>query len=53
LFSDKKTYLILNEQDGYDYQDCNPRARTIIAVQDAPVWASIFKDNPDATVDPQ
>jgi len=54
LFDDKKTYLMLCEQDHHDYHDCNEYAREITLVEDPVAWAEIMADSkhfPDADTD--
>ena len=38
LFDDEKTFIEFNEQDQYDYHDCNSSARTIHLWEDAAAW---------------
>jgi hypothetical protein len=42
LFDDHKTYLQLEEQDRYDYHDCNSSARVIEVREDASMWKALF-----------
>jgi hypothetical protein len=54
LFDDRKTFLMLCEQDYYDYHDCDSEARTIILVEDSERWKEIMADDkhfPDADTD--
>lgn len=54
LFSDKKTYILLEEQDYYSYHDCSCCARIIEVHSDKENWKNIFKDIisfPEANVD--
>ena len=44
LFSDKKTYIDLQEQDPYSYHDCNFSAREILVIQDKKRWKQISED---------
>ena len=44
LFSDKQTYIKLEEQDGYTYLDCSWMAREIDVLRDARVWNDMFND---------
>jgi len=44
LFSDKKTYILLKEQDYYSYHDCNSCARIIVVYFDKENWKNIFED---------
>ena len=48
LLSDKKTYIALDEQDGYTYHDCNPDARSLIVCVDKANWKTM-KSWSDAT----
>lgn len=55
LFSDKKTYIDLQEQDYYSFHDCSDFARYVYAMQDEKRWKDIY-DNldgcyPDANSD--
>ena len=43
LFSDKKTYIELEEQDFYSYHDCSPYAKYITVCSDVEAWKKIFK----------
>ena len=38
LFDDGETYIELNEQDPYDYHDCNNSARSICIYSDSDFW---------------
>ena len=51
LFSDKKTYIELEEQDEYLYHDCSPNARVITVCNDAENWKKIFFEYDDANED--
>lgn len=42
LFDDGKTFLEFDEQDRYDYHDCDSSARTISLHQDEERWKSMF-----------
>jgi hypothetical protein len=42
LFNDKKTILMLDEQDYYSYHDCNPFARSISIKTDKRYWEDIM-----------
>lgn len=44
LFSDKKTYIELEEQDYYDYHDCSTSARYINIRQNKEVWRQMMED---------
>lgn len=44
LFSDRKTYLVLEEQDSYTYHDCDTSARTLEFIQNEKCWIDIYKD---------
>ena len=54
LFSDKKTYIELEEQDYHCYHDCDPGARVIVVREDPKRWKVIYDDNeyyPEANYD--
>jgi len=42
LFDDKESYLEFNEQDQYDYHDCNSSARTMHLWKSKDTWARMF-----------
>lgn len=42
LFSDKKTFIDLEEQDYYAFHDCSPSARYVLVLQNAKRWKEIF-----------
>jgi hypothetical protein len=44
LFSNKKTFIELQEQDHYSYHDFSLSARTINVVEDPFRWSVIFDD---------
>lgn len=48
LFSDKKTFIKLSEQDSYAFQDCSSIARYIEVYQNADEWKTIMKNRKDA-----
>ena len=41
LFDDHETYIMLTEQDEYDYHDCSRSARNISVCRDKKDWESI------------
>lgn len=51
LFSDKKTFIELDEQDYYTSHDCDSSARTIKIIQDSGCWESIYKNSNDTNID--
>ena len=55
LFDDKMTYIELEEQDPYDFHDCNWSAREIQICQNYNIWKAIMDDKngnyPDADTD--
>lgn len=51
LFSDKKTFIELEEQDYYTNHDCDNRARLIEILQDTACWKRIYENSNDATMD--
>lgn len=51
LFSDKKTFIELEEQDYYTSHDCDSSARIISIFQDDGCWERIYKNSNDATID--
>jgi len=51
LFSDKRTYIKLEEQDYYTNHDCDSSARLISVVQDESFWKIIYKNSADANED--
>ncbi len=54
LFSDKATYIELEEQDYYSYHDCSDSARHIEVRRDSERWVMIMGDDatyPDADID--
>ncbi len=56
LFDDGKTYVKLEDQDGYTYHDCSGRAKLINLIQDSRMWNIIMSDKgyyPDANIDIQ
>ena len=42
LFDDGETFLELQEQDKYDYHDCNPYARELRLRKDAEQWKKMM-----------
>ena len=44
LFTDKETFIHLDEQDAYDYHDCNSIARTVDIHRDKATWKIIYED---------
>ena len=50
LFSDKKTIMVLEEQDFYTYHDCSSSARNITITQDQKLWNTIFNNKTDIGV---
>jgi len=44
LFSDKKSYLELEEQDEYSFHDCNYSARIIRIIENPEQWKLIMTD---------
>lgn len=51
LFSDKRTFIELNEQDYYTNHDCDSSARVITIFQDKDCWERIYKNSNDANID--
>lgn len=54
LFSDKATYVELEEQDYYSYHDCSASARHIEVRCDAERWEQLMNNNdvyPQADMD--
>ncbi len=54
LFSDKETYLSLEEQYYYEFHDCDSTARVLRCFKDKKIWSMIFNDNdkyPNADMD--
>ena len=51
LFSDKKTFIELGEQDYYTNHDCDANARLITIFQDKECWKRIYKNSKDANID--
>ena len=53
LFDDRKTYILLSEQDYYAYHDCSTSARQIEVFEDVDYWEYIYKseDFMDSTED--
>ena len=45
LFDDKKTYIMLDEQDAYAYHDCSYSARMIEVYQNKDTWKAVFEDD--------
>ena len=44
LFTDGETIMEFEEQDGYDYHDCDSHARTIKISKDKVRWDRMFND---------
>lgn len=49
LFSDRRTYLELEEQDYYSYHDCSPSARELYLIDDPIQWKYLMETLPDST----
>lgn len=49
LFSDRRTYLMFEEQDYYSYHDCSSSARHIYLMDDPKQWKYIMENLPDST----
>lgn len=44
LFDDGETYIIVDEQDYYDYHDCSSSAREMSVRRDGVHWESLHSD---------
>ena len=51
LFSDKRTFIELSEQDYHSYHDSSPIARELSVIQDTILWKEIYEKYPDADTD--
>lgn len=51
LFSDKKTFLVLNEQDYHDFHDCDKSARLLSVVVNPELWSIANQYFPEAIED--
>ena len=45
LFDDKETVLMLDEQDYYDYHDCDKSARTLFVAKAPELWKRVMESD--------
>ena len=42
LFDDGETFILIEEQDQYEYHDCSPSARNVKAIKDKTQWERLM-----------